>query len=130
MYILLAVIAFGVLIAIHELGHFVAAKAFNVKVLEFSIGMGPRLLKKQKGETLYSLRALPLGGSCVMEGEDEEVEDPRSFTAQKPWKRFIILFAGSFMNFILGALIVFLLVLQLKGFAGTTVTELTEDFRP
>jgi regulator of sigma E protease len=128
MYILLAVIAFGILIAIHELGHFVAAKAFNVKVLEFSIGMGPRLLKKQKGETLYSLRALPLGGSCVMEGEDEEVEDPRSFTAQKPWKRFIILFAGSFMNFILGALIVFLLVLQLKGFAGTTVTELTEDF--
>ncbi|NLM83256.1 MAG: site-2 protease family protein [Clostridiales bacterium] len=128
MYILLAIIAFGILIAVHELGHFVAAKAFDVKVVEFSIGMGPRLFKRQKGETLYSLRALPLGGSCVMEGEDEEVDDPRSFTAQKPWKRFIILFAGSFMNFVLGAVVVFFLVLQLKGFVGTTITDLSDDF--
>ena len=129
MYILLAIIAFGVLVAIHELGHFAAAKAFNVKVVEFSIGMGPRLVKKQKGETLYSLRALPFGGACVMEGEDEEVADPRSFSAQKPWKRFIILFAGSFMNFVLGAVVVFLLVMKLNGgFVGTTITDLTDDF--
>lgn len=130
MYIILAVLAFGILIAVHELGHFLAAKAFNVKVVEFSIGMGPRLWKTQKGETVYSLRALPFGGSCAMEGEDEDEEtyDPRSFTAQSRWKRFIILVAGSFMNFLLGALLMALLVLPLKGFVGTTVVELADDF--
>jgi regulator of sigma E protease len=95
MYIAIAILVFGFLIIIHELGHFLTAKAFNVKVVEFSVGMGPRLLKKQGKETLFSLRALPIGGSCMMEGEDEETQDPRSFTAQARWKRFIILIDGS-----------------------------------
>jgi regulator of sigma E protease len=128
MYIVIGIIVFGILIAVHELGHFMAAKACNVKVLEFSIGMGPRLLKKQGKETLYSLRALPIGGSCLMEGEDEDTPDPRSFTAQKRWKRFIILIAGAAMNFILGAIIVFLLFSQASGFVGTKVTELADGF--
>jgi regulator of sigma E protease len=128
MYIIIAILAFGFLIAIHELGHFMAAKAFQVKVLEFSIGMGPRLLKKQGKETLYSLRALPIGGSCMMEGEDAETDDARSFTAQARWKRFIILFAGAFMNFVAGALIVLVLVSQFSGFVGNTVTALADGF--
>ncbi|SHH75865.1 regulator of sigma E protease [Sporobacter termitidis DSM 10068] len=128
MYIIIAIIVFGILIAVHELGHFAAAKAFGVKVLEFSIGMGPRLLKKQGKETLYSLRAFPFGGSCLMEGEDEETPDPRSFTAQRRWKRVIILVAGAFMNFVFGAVVVFILVSQMGGFTGTTVTQLADGF--
>lgn len=128
MYIVIAILAFGFLIIIHEFGHYMAAKAFGVRVIEFSIGMGPRLLKKQGKETLFSLRALPIGGSCMMEGEDEEMEDPRSFTAQARWKRFIILFAGSFMNFLTGAVIVLILVSQSVGFLGNTITGLAEGF--
>ena len=81
MYIIITILAFGILIATHELGHFVAAKLCGIKVNEFSIGMGPAIFKKQKGETLYALRVLPIGGYCAMEGEDEETEDPRSFSA-------------------------------------------------
>jgi regulator of sigma E protease len=128
MYIVIAILVFGVLILIHELGHFTAAKAFGVRVNEFSMGMGPILLKKQGKETLYSLRAFPIGGSCMMEGEDSESEDSRSFTAQKRWKRFIILVAGAFMNFLAGVVVILLLVSQMNGFVGTTVTELAEGF--
>lgn len=106
MYIILAIIAFGVLIAVHELGHFVTAKAFGVKVNEFSLGMGPLLWKKQGKETLYSLRALPIGGFCAMEGEDEETGDPRAFSAKKPWQKAIVLVAGAAMNFVLGFLLI------------------------
>ena len=67
-YILAAVLVFGVLIAVHELGHFLAAKACGVRVNEFSIGMGPEVWSREKGETQYSLRALPIGGFCAMEG--------------------------------------------------------------
>jgi regulator of sigma E protease len=128
-YIIIGIIVFGILIAVHELGHFLAAKAFGVKVLEFSIGMGPRIFKKQGKETLYSFKALPLGGSCLMEGEDEETPDPRSFTAQRRWKRVIILVAGAFMNFVVGAIVVFILVSQMNGgFIGTKVTALADGF--
>ena len=90
MYIVIAIIMFGVLIAIHEFGHFATAKACGVRVDEFSIGMGPAIIKKQRGETLYSLRILPIGGFCAM-GEDEESQDPRAFPNQSFWKRFLIL---------------------------------------
>ena len=106
MVIIIAILAFGVLIAVHELGHFFAAKSFGVKVEEFALGMGPVIFKKQGKETLYSLRLLPLGGFCAMEGEDEDTGSPRSFTAQKAWKRAIILCAGAFMNFVAGFILV------------------------
>ena len=69
MYILLAILVFGILIAVHELGHFLVAKACGVRVDEFAIGMGPAIWKKQKGETLYAVRCLPIGGFCAMAGE-------------------------------------------------------------
>ena len=109
MYIVIAILAFGILIASHELGHFTAAKLLGVKVNEYAIGMGPALFKKQKGETLYSLRLLPIGGYCAMEGEDEESPDPRAFTSQAPWKRIIILVAGSAVNFLVGLIIVIII---------------------
>ena len=105
MYILLAIIAFGVLIAVHEGGHFLAAKAFGIRVNEFAIGMGPVLLKKQGKETLYSLRLLPLGGFCAMEGEDEETGDPRAFTSKPAWQRAIVLCAGAAVNFLIGLIL-------------------------
>lgn len=116
LYVILAILLFGVLIAIHELGHFMVAKACGVRVDEFSIGMGPAIFKRQKGETLYSLRCVPIGGFCAMAGEDEQSSDPRAFTNQAPWKRVLILAAGSFMNFLLGLLIVVILYSGATGF--------------
>ena len=123
MYVVLAIIIFGILIAVHELGHFMAAKACGVRVNEFAIGMGPAIWKKQKGETLYALRLLPLGGFCAMEGEDEGSDDPRSFQSQSHLKRFIILVAGSAMNFIFGFLLILLVFSRAQGFNSPVVTD-------
>jgi len=128
MYIVLAILAFGIIIAIHELGHFLSAKALNVKVVEFAIGMGPKLLKKQGKETLYTLRALPFGGFCAMEGQDEEVDDPRAFTSQKRWRRIIILVAGSLANFIAAFIIILIITAGATGFVGTTISSLVDEF--
>ena len=94
-FILVAVLIFGVLIAVHELGHFLAAKLSGVQVNEFSIGMGPCLWKREKGETRYSLRLLPIGGFCAMEGESEESDSPRALGNQGFWKRLLIFAAGA-----------------------------------
>lgn len=115
-YILIGILIFGILIASHEFGHFITAKACGVKVEEFSVGMGPAIWKKQKGETLYALRCIPIGGYCAMAGEDSESDDPRAFTNQKPWKRIIILCAGAVMNFITGLLVIFCVFLSYQGF--------------
>ncbi len=128
MYIAVAIIAFGILIAVHELGHFIAAKACGVKVNEFAIGMGPAIFKKQRGETLYTLRILPLGGFCAMEGEDTGSPDPRSFNSRPVWKRLIILIAGSFMNFLLGLIISLMIFSQLSAFASNSIAGFAEGF--
>ena len=107
LYVFIAVLMFGILIALHEFGHFVAAKACGVKVNEFAIGMGPLLVHKKGKETDYSLRLLPIGGFCAMEGEGEgESGDPRAFPNRPWWQRVIILLAGVFMNFLTGFLII------------------------
>ena len=109
MTILFAILLFSLLIFVHELGHFVAAKLSGVRVNEFAMFMGPAIFKKQVGETLYSLRTIPIGGYCAMEGENEDTDDPRSFQKAVWWKRLIILIAGAFMNFVIG-LIIFAIV--------------------
>lgn len=121
MYIIIAIIIFGILIAIHEFGHFTAAKLCGVKVEEFAIGMGPALLKKQKGETVYALRILPIGGFCAMAGEDEESDDPRAFTNQGFWKKFVILCAGSFMNLVLGIVLILIMYAGAQAFVTPTI---------
>ena len=108
--IIIAILFFGVIILIHEFGHFIFAKLFGVKVNEFAIGMGPTLLKKQGKETKYALRLLPIGGFVSMEGEEEESDDGRAFCNQKTWKRMIIIAAGATFNIILGIIICFFLV--------------------
>lgn len=126
MYIILAIIAFGILILTHELGHFLAAKAFGVKVVEFSLGMGPQLLKKQGKETLYSLRVFPIGGFCAMEGEDEESEDARAFSAQSALRRAVILIAGTAMNFLTGFLLILLVFSQAEAFSSSEISGFME----
>jgi regulator of sigma E protease len=142
-------------VTIHEFGHFIVAKLVGIKVNEFAIGMGPRLLKWGKGETVYSLRALPVGGFCAMEGEDEGAptpsalggnadrdstpavgDDSRSFAKKKAWQRLLVIVAGAAMNLLLG----FVLLLVYNGvlqephpnydkvlFATTTIADLKED---
>ena len=102
--IIVTIIAFGIMVMLHELGHFLTAKKFGVTVHEFSIGMGPCLFKWGKGETQYSLRLLPLGGYVKLEGEDEESDNPRAFSNISPIKRICILVAGAVMNVLLGFL--------------------------
>lgn len=104
--IILAILGFGILIFIHELGHFIAAKKSNIKVNEFAIGMGPTLFKWKRGETTYALRLLPIGGFVAMEGEDDESEDSRSFGKAPLWKRMIVIVSGAFMNLLLGFILI------------------------
>ena len=125
MTILFAILLFSLLIFVHELGHFVAAKLSGVRVNEFAMFMGPAIFKKQVGETLYSLRCIPIGGYCAMEGENEDTDDPRSFQKATWWKRLIILVAGSFMNFITGLLIFLIVFAPTKQFV-TPVIESAE----
>lgn len=114
MTIIFAILLFGFLVVIHELGHFVAAKLSGVQVNEFAIFMGPAIFKKQVGETLYSLRCIPFGGYCAMEGEDETSDNPRAFHSAAWWKRLIILVAGAAMNFIAGILILAIVYAPVK----------------
>lgn len=116
MSVLFAILLFSVLIFVHELGHFVAAKLSGVQVNEFSMFMGPAIFKKQIGETLYSIRCIPIGGYCAMEGEDGGSDNPRSFEKAAWWKRFIILVAGAAMNFVIGVLILMIVYAPAQQF--------------
>lgn len=127
-YIIIAIVIFGFLIAIHELGHFLVAKACGVKVLEFSIGMGPQLWHKEGKETKYSLRLFPIGGFCAMEGEDGESDDPRAFGNTAGWKKFLVLIAGSASNFIAGMLLILCLFAASTGYVSTTLSGFVDGF--
>ena len=122
--ILAALVIFGLIVTIHEFGHFIVAKLNRVKVNEFAIGMGPKLLQFGRGETKYTLRLLPIGGFCAMEGEDPDTDMPeslggsgyqkdeeesaavkadgRAFYQKKVWQRMLIVVAGAVMNLVLG----------------------------
>ncbi len=127
LYILFAILIFGVLIAVHELGHFLAARLCGVRVLEFSMGMGPVLWKRQtKSGTQVSLRVLPIGGFCAMEGEDGDSPDPAAFSNAAAWKKLIILAAGAFMNFLLGFVLVIVCFSQSLYFTPPTITDFME----
>ena len=106
--ILIALIVFGILIFIHELGHFLAARACGVAIREFAVGLGPKLFswKSKKYDTKYALRLLPFGGFVSMAGEDGECDDENAFNKKPCWKRFIILAAGATMNIILGFILI------------------------
>lgn len=126
--ILFALLFFGVIIMIHECGHFTCAKLFKVKVNEFSLGMGPALFKKKKGDTLYALRLFPIGGYVAMEGEDTASEDAHAFNKKPVWQKMIIVVAGALMNLILGFILMVLLLTTSTDLIGTnTIKEFYPD---
>ncbi|MGN0580852.1 MAG: M50 family metallopeptidase [Ruminococcus sp.] len=133
----IAILVFGLIITVHEFGHFICAKLCGIRVLEFAIGMGPKLISFQKGETKYSLRLLPIGGYCAMEGEDETDDDSRSFRKQALWKRMIVLVAGAVMNFILGFVMVAAMTctdgevptMKISGFSGIRNSDGSVEYK-
>ncbi len=119
------IIVFGMLVFIHEFGHFITAKMNGITVHEFSLGMGPKIVSKQGVQTLYSLRALPIGGFVRMEGEDEASENPGSFSIKSPWQRLSVIAAGPIMNFVL-AIVVITALFMLDGFPTNSIGDLIE----
>lgn len=118
---ILAIIIFGVIIFIHEFGHFAVAKLCGIKVNKFALGMGPCILKKQMGETEYSLRLFPVGGFCAMEGEDEKSDNSRAFGNKPVWKRMLVIVAGAFMNILLGFVLIVVLTCMRSAVPSTIV---------
>ncbi|MBE6712618.1 MAG: RIP metalloprotease RseP [Ruminococcaceae bacterium] len=118
--ILIAILVFGVMIFLHELGHYLAARACKVKVLEFAVGMGPKIVSwtSKKTDIVYSLRWLPIGGFTAMQGEDGEDPHPDALVNKPRWQKLCVLFAGSFMNIISGVIAMFI-VLTMTGRVGT-----------
>lgn len=133
---------FNFVIMAHEWGHFITAKKFGVKVNEFAIGMGPKVLKFERGETLYSLRLLPIGGFCALEGEEspegkdskkgeqevKKVDPKRSFKNKPAWQRAIIMVAGVFMNMVVGILLSILLTSMKANIYGTKIGGFAESY--
>lgn len=129
MFIVVAIIVFGVIIIVHELGHFLVAKACGVHVNEFAIGMGPTLLKWQpkNSETKYALRLLPIGGFVSMEGEDSQSEDDRAFFRKPVWQRLLVIVAGALMNIVLGFLVIVIMTVMSEAIVSTTVRQFNEN---
>lgn len=124
--IIIAILFFEFIIVIHEGGHFVAAKLMKIKVNEFAIGMGPKIISFVKGETRYSLRLFPIGGYCAMEGEDEESDNEKSFSSKKVGARMFVVVAGALMNLLLGFIIVICVVCN-QNLVGTTTVAKFQD---
>ncbi len=126
MKIIVAILILGVIVIIHELGHFLLAKTNGITVTEFSVGMGPRIASFMHNGTRYSLKVFPFGGSCMMLGEDETVDDEGSFHKKGVWARFSVIFAGAFFNFIL-AFVLALIILGDVGVDKPYVTTIKSD---
>jgi regulator of sigma E protease len=123
--ILIAIAVFCVIILVHELGHFLVAKAFHMEVKEFSIGMGPRIIKIKGKKTIYSIKLFPIGGSVQL-SEDEESSSPNAFRNKPVWQRMLVIAAGAIMNLVLG-FIVCIVSVSSDDLVGTTMIHLPED---
>ena len=124
--IIIALLIFGIVVAVHEFGHFFVAKMNKITVHEFAIGMGPVIFQKEKNGTNYSLRAIPMGGFVAMEGEDEESDDPNAFCQKNPLQKMAVIFAGPFMNFVL-TIVTFILLFTLSGVPVNKVGNIIEN---
>lgn len=124
--IISAILVFSVIVLAHEYGHYKVARNVGIRVEEFAIGMGPVIYKKEKNDIIYSVRAIPIGGFCKMEGEEEDVKSKTSFSNKTVWQRFKVVAAGPIMNFIL-ALVLFIVIALSFGVAGNTVDFIDES---
>ncbi|NDL66164.1 RIP metalloprotease RseP [Anaerotalea alkaliphila] len=127
MNIIVAILIFGFIVFFHELGHFLLARRNGILVEEFAVGMGPKLIGKKVGETLYSVRILPLGGFCKMLGEDESSDDQRAFSSKSPWAKIQTVLAGPAFNFIL-AFLFGMIYMALVGSNTNLVGEVLEGY--
>lgn len=126
--IILAILIFGILILVHELGHFLFARVFKVDIKEFSIGMGPKIFSKasRKNGTLYTLRLLPIGGYVAMNEDDEDADGENAFIKKAVWKRIVIVAAGGIVNIIIGIIIMSVFVMSSSQLVGTQIGEFSE----
>ena len=128
-YIAVMALVFGVMIFIHEAGHFFTARACGITVKEFAIGMGPKLFSwtSKKHGTLHSVRLLPIGGNVSMEGEDEDSADKNAFCNKPVWQRMLVVIAGPFMNIILGITLTFIVILSQSALPSTVIDSFSAD---
>ena len=125
--ILVPLLILSLLIFIHELGHYLAARLNKVDIKEFAVGMGPKVFSVRRNKIDYSIRAIPMGGALTMAGEDEESESPDAFNKKPIWRRFTILFAGSFMNLLLGFIIMAVIVAGANDYPSTKINRFAAD---
>lgn len=127
--ILAALLLLSILVMVHEFGHYGVGRLLGFTILEYAVGMGPTLLKKEKNGIIYSLRAFPIGGMCRFYGEDQEVKDERCFNAQPAWKRILVVLAGPVMNLIFAVLLA-IVSLAIWGDFVPSVAELSGESYP
>lgn len=126
MTLIVTVVMFLVMVSLHEFGHFIVGRLLNFKILEYAIGFGPTIFSRQRGEVKYSIRAVPLGGYCKFEGEDEDSNDQRAFSNQAVWKRILVVAAGGIFNIILGFIIFVIVVASTSPMLTNTVDTVVE----
>ena len=127
MKIIIAILIFSLIIIFHELGHFLLAKANGIRVNEFCLGLGPKVFGITKGETTYSLHLFPIGGACMMEGEDTESEDGRAFGKKSVWARISVVAAGPVFNFLMAFVFAFILLCNI-GYDLPVLAGVTEGY--
>ncbi len=127
MKIIIAILIFYFIIIFHELGHFLLAKKNHIQVNEFQLGFGPTLLHFEKGGTRYSFKLIPMGGACVMEGEEDGFDNPLAFNNASVWARFTTILAGPFFNFLL-AFIMSVVLVAMTGYDSTVIGSVTEGY--
>ena len=124
---IIAILLFSAIILFHELGHFLLAKANGIRVNEFSLGLGPTIVGFTKGETKYSIKLLPFGGACMMEGEDSQSNDDRSFQKKSVWARISVVAAGPVFNFIM-AFVLAVIILGNIGISAPIVAQVEDGY--
>jgi len=127
MAVVIAILALCLIILIHEIGHFTAAKIFDMKVYQFNLGMGPILFKKKSGDTQYAVRLLPIGGSVLLGEDDDPGDDPRDFRNKPVWQRMIVIVAGAFLNLVLGLILCAVITAMSENILSTTVRGFAAD---
>ncbi len=127
--ILAALLLLSIFVMVHEYGHYKVGKLLGFGIVEFAIGMGPKIWSREKDGTLYAIRAFPIGGMCRFYGEDEEIKDGKSFNAQKTWKRFMVILAGPIMNIVF-ALVFAIIALTAYGDYAAAVKEIPNTSSP
>ena len=127
--VIIALLIFGFLILIHELGHYTMARVFKVGINEFSVGMGPKVVSKKSKKTgiAYSLRLLPIGGFVSMDGEDEDSGSENSLSSKPVWQRFFIMVAGAVMNILVGIVLTCVIVCRSQALGSTVVASFSEN---